>query len=122
MAAAKGAHFVGDVHRVPRRKELAFLHIDRAAGFRSGFKQVGLTAQKRGDLQQIEPIDVRLALSKDALKMKWMPVRSAMSLSERAMSHAKDSDSSEQGPRMKKGTGPPTGTWPMLNGSNVMML
>ena len=53
--------------------------------------------------------------------MKWMPVRSAMSLSERAMSQAKDSDSSEQGPRMKKGTGPPTGTWPMLNGSNVMM-
>ena len=54
MAAAKGAHFVGDVHRVPWRKELAFLHIDRAAGFRSGFKQVGLTAQKRGDLQQID--------------------------------------------------------------------
>jgi hypothetical protein len=29
---------------------LTFLHIDRAAGFRGGLKQVGLTAQKRWDL------------------------------------------------------------------------
>ena len=56
MAAAKGAHFVGDVHRVPRRKELTFLHIDRAAGLCGGFEQVGLTAQKRGDLQQVDKL------------------------------------------------------------------
>jgi hypothetical protein len=67
-----------------------------------------------------ESTDVRLALSKEALKRKWMPVRSAISLSERAISQAKASDSRAQGPRMKNGTGPPTGTLPMLKGSKDM--
>lgn len=69
-----------------------------------------------------EVTEVRLALSKEALKMKGMPVRSAISLRERAISQAKVSDSRAQGPRMKKGMGPPTGTCPMLKGSKDILV
>ena len=44
----------------------------------------------------------------EALKMKGTPTRSVISLSARAMRHAKSSFSSPQGPRMKKGEPEPT--------------
>ncbi len=58
-----------------------------------------------------ELTEVRFALSKEALKTNGVPVRLVISLSERAISQANASFSRAQGPRMKKGVGPPTGTW-----------
>jgi hypothetical protein len=48
VAALEGAELVGDVDDVPRREELALLHVDRAAGFGGGFEQVGLAAEEGG--------------------------------------------------------------------------
>ena len=58
----KARSFAGDVDGVPRREELAFLDVHRAAGLGGGFEQVGLAAEKGGDLQQIDVFggDVRL--------------------------------------------------------------
>src|SRR5690606_10410801 len=46
---------LGDhVLHVPRRQELALLHIDRFAGFGGGDEKVGLAAEEGGDLQDVD--------------------------------------------------------------------
>src|SRR5205085_8241610 len=45
-----------DILHVPRREELALLHVDDAAGFGRGLEQIGLPAQKRRDLQDIDHV------------------------------------------------------------------
>ena len=46
------AHVVG-------RQELALLHVDGAAGFGGGHEQVGLAAQERRDLQDVDDLGGR---------------------------------------------------------------
>ena len=49
-----GANFFDAVAHVPRRNELAFLDVDGAAGFAGGYEQFGLSAEKRGNLQNVD--------------------------------------------------------------------
>ena len=51
---AGGANFLDAVAHVPGRDELAFLDVDGAAGFAGGDEQVGLTAEERGNLEDID--------------------------------------------------------------------
>src|SRR5439155_25912934 len=43
-----------NVLHIPRREELAFLHIDRPTSLGRGAEQIRLPAQKRGNLQQVD--------------------------------------------------------------------
>ena len=51
--AAEGTHFIGDVHAIQRREELAFFHVHHAAGFRGGLEEIRLAAEEGGDLEEI---------------------------------------------------------------------
>ena len=55
-------HFIGDVHAIPRREELAFFHVHDATSFRRGFEKIGLAAEESGDLEEIDVFrsDLRL--------------------------------------------------------------
>ena len=47
------ANFLDAVVHVLGRDELAFLHVDGAAGFAGGDEQVGLTAEEGGNLEDV---------------------------------------------------------------------
>ena len=50
-----GAGELGDhVRHVPRREELALLHVDGAAGLRRPRPEIGLAAEERRDLQHVD--------------------------------------------------------------------
>src|SRR3546814_7970977 len=57
-----GLHLAGDMLHVPRGQELALLDVHGAPGFRRGQQQVGLSAQKCRDLQDIDRLGHRIAL------------------------------------------------------------
>ncbi len=48
-----GEDFLDGIFHVPRRHELPFLYIDHSAGPCSSKKQIGLSAEKGGDLQDV---------------------------------------------------------------------
>ena len=52
-ATAAFFQFTDDVPHIPGGHELPFLHVDRPPGRRRREKQIGLSGQKRGDLQQV---------------------------------------------------------------------
>src|SRR3546814_3728547 len=57
-----GLHLAVDMLHVPRGQELALLDVYGATGFRRGQQQVGLSAQKCRDLQDIDRLGHRIAL------------------------------------------------------------
>ena len=51
---AERNQFLRDIAHVPRRKKLAFFHIDRTTRFSSCAQEIGLAAKKRRDLHHID--------------------------------------------------------------------
>ena len=62
VAAAARLQFADDVLHVPRRQELALLHVYRPAGRRRGQQQIGLPGEEGGDLQQVADLGHRRRL------------------------------------------------------------
>ena len=52
--AAEVFELFGDVFHVPRGEELTFLDVDDAAGLGGSFEEVGLAAEKGGDLKDVD--------------------------------------------------------------------
>src|SRR6185503_19835677 len=48
------SHFLDDVFHFPGREELALLHVNDLSGLGGGKDEIGLTAEKRRDLQNVE--------------------------------------------------------------------
>ena len=57
IVPATGPHeFGGDIFHIPRSEELAFFDIHHPAGFGCCHDEIGLTAEERGDLEDIDKL------------------------------------------------------------------
>ena len=54
VTAAFGLEFCGDIFHIPRREELAFFDIHDPAGVGGGSEKIGLAAEERRDLENID--------------------------------------------------------------------
>ena len=61
---ARGVDFLNAMAHIPWSDELAFLDVVRAAGFTGGHQQVGLAAQKSGNLEDIDSLGCDFAVGR----------------------------------------------------------
>ena len=56
VTATRSLELGGHIFHIPRREELAFFDIHHAPGLGGGHNEVGLAAEKRGDLENIDEL------------------------------------------------------------------